>query len=233
MKAATPRIYGLADFKLNRTQLKRLGARPVSLSIHQRGPALSRLFELRPSRRQKRIRDVLRAHLVQLQRAWPDAGITARGSGRHPWTLDAVVPASAVDRLAAEPGVSNVWVHKIRGIRPRRFRRQARLFCVWGSVAIQIENRTRGLVHIEDRLVLVKASSKEGAKKRLIKEWREYAAPYLNSRGELVRWKLVEVPDVYELFDEEIDPNGTEVYSRIRSKLMKPLYVWNPRTGGA
>jgi hypothetical protein len=81
--------------------------------------------------------------------------------------------------------------------------------------------------------MLVKAVTEEDAKRRLMQRWREYAEPYLNLRGELVRWKLVEVLDVYELCESEIDPAGTEVYSRIRPKTMKASYVWKPRIKGA
>jgi hypothetical protein len=102
---------------------------------------------------------------------------------------------------------------------------------VWGSVAIQIENRTHGFLDVEDRLVLVKARTGEEAERLLLSKWREYAAPYLNSRGELVRWQLVEVLDVYELGEDKIDPRGTEVYSRLRPRRMKPLYVWRRRAG--
>ncbi len=81
--------------------------------------------------------------------------------------------------------------------------------------------------------MLVRALTEEDAKKRLAKSWREYASPYLNSRGELVRWQLVEVVDVYHLYEDELDPSGTEVYSRIRPKRMKAAYMWKRRAKGA
>ena len=170
----------------------------------------------------------LQAGLAGLRRRWPNANIKARGDGRLPWTLDAVVPAPSVRRLAGEPNVVYVRVEKVRGVRKRRPKRKPSFFCVWGSVAIQVEGRARGRVDVEDRHVLVKALTPEDAKRRLAKEWQQYASPYLNSFGELVRWQLIEVLDVYELFEDEVDPKGTEVYSRIRSRAMKPAYVWKP-----
>jgi hypothetical protein len=177
--------------------------------------------------------DVLQANLNRLRRRWPDAGIGARGNGREPWTLNAVVPASAVARVAAEQGVSHVWIYKVRGLRRKQAKRQLAYFCVWGSVAIQVEGRSHGLIDVEDRLMLVRALTEEDAKRRLMRHWREYAQPYLNSQGEMVRWQLVEVLDVYELCESEIDPAGTEVYSRIRPRRMKAAYVWKPRIKGA
>src|SRR5262249_52363444 len=143
MKVSSPRIYGLDDFRLSPPALKRLGARPVGISIQQRGPALSRLIPLRPKQREKRMREKLQAGLRRLRRRCPDAGITARGNGRLPWTLDAVLPAAVVARIAAEPGVEHVFVNKVRGLRPKRAASRPGLFCVWGSIAIQVEGRTR------------------------------------------------------------------------------------------
>ncbi len=46
----------------------------------------------------------------------------------------------------------------------------------------------------------------------------------MNPDGYLVRWTLVSVQDVYELSDNEINPRGTEVYSRLRRVQMRPAY---------
>ena len=36
--------------------------------------------------------------------------------------------------------------------------------------------------------------------------------PRVNPNGESVRWALVSVQDVFELFDDAINPRGTDVY---------------------
>lgn len=234
MSVLPQKVSGLGAFGLSPSQAKRLGPRLVTVTIQQRGVPLTRLVALSPEERNRKLSDVLQAGLARLRRRWPDAGIAPRGTGQ-PWTLDAVIAASELAHLAAEPCVSGIHVTKVRGLRPSRVRRKQELrwFCVRGSVAIQIEGRTRGLVDVEDRLVLVKAHTEADAKKRLAKYWSEWAKPYLNVYGELVRWQLIEVRDVYELPDEAIDSNGTEVYSRIRSKRMQPAYVWEPSRRGA
>jgi hypothetical protein len=81
----------------------------------------------------------------------------------------------------------------------------------------------------EDRFVLVRASSPEDAKKRLKRQWREHAAPYLNSEGQMVSWSLGKVVDVYEICETEVDPAGTEVYSKLGERRMRPEYVWRPK----
>jgi hypothetical protein len=59
----------------------------------------------------------------------------------------------------------------------------------------------------------------------------------MNVYGELVRWKLVEVQDVYEIYEDEIDSRGTEVFSRLRKNPLSigaSLETWRPgRRSGA
>lgn len=148
-----------------------------------------------------------------------------------PWTLDGTLPARAVRSVAGTPGV-HVYVKDIRGLRRKRSRRATGWFCVWGRVALQVEGKSRGMIDIEDRLVLVKAPNEQQAKARLSRYWREYSKPYLNNRGELIRWKFEEVGDVYELLEEEIDPSGTEVYSRLVQRRMRAEDRWVSATQG-
>jgi hypothetical protein len=97
---------------------------------------------------------------------------------------------------------------------------------VWGVVAVQVEGQRSGNVTVEDRLVLVKAFDAQDAVNCLRPEWERYAEPYLNPKGQLVRWKLVGIQDVYEVYDESFSPKGAEVYSRLRTVRMKPEYEW-------
>ena len=236
MTAPAVRVLGLDSFGLTAQRLKTLGTRAVQISIQQRGIPLSRLMRFTARHRLTLQSAFLREGLAQLRRRWPDAGITARGTGRLPWTLDAAVRASDVHRIAAERGVSYVWLSKIRGLRERKAaweKRHLGWYCVRGRVAIQVERQVRGLVTVEDRFVLVKAFDERDARRRLRKNWKQYAEPGMNSRGELFRWQLLEVTDVYELHEDDIDPKGTEVYSRLEERRMKAEYVWHPRTRGA
>jgi hypothetical protein len=95
-------------------------------------------------------------------------------------------------------------------------------------VALQVEGQTSGLQEVEDRFVLVKARSFKDAEERLRPEWERYAQPYINLEGELVRWQLEEVVDVYDVMEDTIDSEGTEVYSSFSFRRMKPEYEWHP-----
>jgi hypothetical protein len=85
---------------------------------------------------------------------------------------------------------------------------------------------------VEDRFVLVRAASFDDAERRLRKEWREYAEPYLNTDGHLVRWQLEAVTDVYSTLEDELDPAGTEVYSKRTRRRVGPKAVWRPSAKG-
>jgi hypothetical protein len=223
------RIVGLVRFGLTPTRLKRLGDRLVHISVQQRGLTAKTLRPFRPAERRARLGVCLRRGLKSLIARWPDAKFTARGNGKHPWTLDAVVPARIVERLAGTPGMEFVFVNSVRGLRAKQSARVRRWFCVWCCMAIQIEGRRRGMISVEDRLVLVEARSAKEAEAGVVRQFRRTheEAPYLNGAGYFVRWKLTGIEDTYELLDKEIDPGGTEVYSRMGARRMRAADRWD------
>jgi hypothetical protein len=77
--------------------------------------------------------------------------------------------------------------------------------------------------------MLVRAMSFDDAEKRLRRKWREYASLYLNPNGQIVSWSLDRVTDVYDTGETEIDSAGTEVYSKLGQRRMRPEHVWRPK----
>ena len=221
-------VRGLNDYRLTAAGLERLGTRAVTLSVQLRGVPLARLIPLSPRKRDAKLRVALKQQLATLTRHCPEAGFKSRDPRKGSWTLDGTLPASKVQRLAKRPEVSELWITAIEG--RSRFARPPRkgLFCVWGVVAVQVEGQRSGMMTVEDRLVLVQAFNAEDAVDRLGPAWKQYARPYLNTEGYLVRWQLVEIKDVFELFDDSVSPAGTEVYSRLRTVKVKPEYQWRP-----
>ncbi len=92
--------------------------------------------------------------------------------------------------------------------------------------AIQVEGETRGLQTVADRFVLVRAWDFKDAERRLARMWKSYAEPYLNAGGQAVRWQLEKIVDVFSLSEDQIDPSGTEVYSSLSQRRLKPEHVW-------
>ena len=223
-----PHIIGLEDFGLTVATLTRLRTRVVRVSIQLRGQTLTTLRRLPPKKRDVTLRRALARQLERVRRAFPEIEFVSRGKRKPSWTIDASVPAHLVVALASRVEIKQVMLGAIEGRRKRVRRSGPAWFCVWGVVAIQIEGKTKGAVSLEDRLVLVRATSPDDATRRLERLWSKYAEPYMNPDGYLVRWKFISVQDVYELPDNEIDPRGTEVYSRLRRARMRPEYRWRP-----
>jgi len=106
------------------------------------------------------------------------------------------------------------------------------LFAVKARFAIQIENRSKGLQSYEDRLLLIQAISGEEAEKKLKKGFKGYEKPYMNTYGELVRWKFEEFIDRFDtgyssleemLVDEK---EGIELFSSLKSRRLNNDRIW-------
>ena len=229
---ASQRIYGLECYGLNPAELRRLNGTPVRFSVQLTGRRLPGLLRLKPSERDARLRMTLGRQLRGLVERFPEAGLRPRDQQRASWTADGELPARRIPALATRPELQYVSIHAIKGRRKQRQPPSESWFCVWGLVAIQVEGRVRGMVDVEDRLVLVKARSSKHARQKLRGEWRDYGKPYMNPHGYLVRWHLVSVIGVYDTNLDSIDPDGTEVYSRLRTKRLTAEYRWSPKRLG-
>jgi len=221
------RILGLNDYRLTAPGLIRLGEQRVRFSVQLIGLKLESLVRHQPRQRNLKLRAALKKQFKQLANRFPEAHLISRDQRRGSWTLDGELPARRVSALASQSEVQELTILSIDGRRRTLVRPTLGWFCVWGVVAIQIEECTRGNVSVEDRFILVKAYDATDACRRLRQEWSSYARPYLNPDGYLVRWQLASVQDVYAVMQAELDPRGTEVYSRLRTERMKPEYRWH------
>jgi hypothetical protein len=234
-------IMGLEDFNLTRASFRRLGARRCKALVYLRTydvtPALQRLP---PSKRFEYMASRVDRWVEGLHRLHPGVSFNGKkgrlsGSDGNRWSnLPATLPLRASARevlsLADAPGVSSIWVSRIAGLRRHRSpKSQLVWYCVRAFVVIRIERAKSGMQRTEDRFILVRAASFEDAKKRLRRQWREYASLYLNSDGHFVSWSLDRVIDVYDTGETEIDSGGTEVYSKLGQRRMRPEYVWSPK----
>ena len=223
-------VRGLGDYRLTVAGLARLGRRAVAFSVQLNGVPLANLIPLPPRERDARLRATLKRQLTNLIHRFPRAALRSRNPHKGSWTVDGTLPANQIRRLASQPEVADIWVSAIEGRSRSRRRAKERWFCVWGIVAIQVEGQQSGAMQVEDRFVLVKAYDDQDATSRLRPEWRQYAEPYLNPQGYLVRWQLVDIKGIFPLHDDRLTPAGTEVYSQLRTVKMKPEYRWQPRS---
>ena len=96
----------------------------------------------------------------------------------------------------------------------------------WYSVRLLIRCTGKGqpkLVPLyEDRIVLVRSKSHEGAQEKARRIVGKREAPYRNALGNMVHWRVSKIVESVELFENEADKDGfkdgAQVYWRfIRS----------------
>lgn len=86
----------------------------------------------------------------------------------------------------------------------------------------------------EESIILVKAQSFEHAYKIAEKKAKEAEMEYYNPYDQMVKCRLVDTIDCFQLFDDELK-SGTEVYSRllhvpVKEKTEKVIEVYYPET---
>ena len=223
-------LFGLEDYGLSPSAFARLGSASVRLTVTQRLPPLARLHPLTPAKRLQVLGTHLREGLRDIRAAWTGDPLAVQGGARLPWTLEGATSARNATAIARLAHVAFVFVDQIPGRKRVVKRRAPALFTVRGLVAIQVEDQASGYQTIEERFVLIRALSTDDACKRLARAWKEYADPGINSRGQLFRWQLEKIIDVYELIDTDIDlDGGAEVYSRLDKRPARKNPVWHPR----
>lgn len=241
MRETKVRLTGLERFGLTETSFRSLGNRKVLgyvyLQTYDVTPAVQKL----PcSKRHAYMVVRVNRWIERLYRFYPELSFQMKGGkpgnsvrrwSELPTTLTVRGPARKIFVLADAAGVESIYVTRIAGRhRHRQPKTPLEWYCVRALVVIRVELAKSGMQNIEDRFMLVRASSAEDAKERLRQQWREYARRYLNSEGQMVSWQFDRVVDVYSMCETDIDPTGTEVYSKLGHRRMRPKYVWRPKS---
>jgi hypothetical protein len=229
-------IIGLREYGLTQKDLDRLGETPVVLEVHSRnspdvypsGARFRRLLAKRPEERREAVgRWRTRQHDRLLAVLRPREHETLYFNG-DPVGVRVTLPARDVRRVLKQVSVDYVNVLKIRGMsRKRETRRTPGWFAVKARFAVQIEGQTKGMQTYEERIVLVWASSFAEAERKATREFRRYEAPFLTTSGHFRRSALETILDTYDVGDDAIDPDGTEVFSELKQRRMKSDYEWN------
>lgn len=236
----TSTVTGLGDFNLTETSFRRLGSREVRAWVYLRTydvtPGVKRLpVNHRFAYQDARVKRWIRS----LQSRFPGIALLPKDrdflSGtvirwtRLPYSLLFRGAARALSTFGGAPGVRSVHITRVSGLRRKHVHASVLAwYCVRALMIIRVEGATSGLQNTEDRFLLLHASSFTDAKNRLKRQWKDYASPYLNSNGQMVSWSLDKVIDVYETGETELDPAGTEVYSKLGKRRMRSEYVWRP-----
>jgi hypothetical protein len=233
-------VTGLENFMLTPASFRRLMNRKVQAFVSLRTYEVTRAVRrLTPARRLPYMAARADRWIQALYRLHPQlsfelknsrSGTNVRRWSQLPSTLKVQGTARQIYALSHSPGVSSVYVTSIAGRRSRPLpSAPVTWYCVRALVIVRVERATSGNQITEDRFILVRASSFQNAKNRIKRQWRKYATPYLNSDGRLVSWSLDKVIDVFDTCETEIDPVGTEVYSKLGRRRMRTQYVWRPK----
>ena len=231
MKNQGPRIYNLEEFGLDLNHLLALGKRKIKLSAYIRYPNQAFLFRFSPDERKQKIDQRMRAKFQSVKKRWPAKDLKIIGTETRPSGIEGEVEAQDISEILRIKDFASVRVEAVQG-RKRRAIPDNTLhwFGVKAIFAIQVEGKKSGLQTYEERIVILKSKTFEDAERLVLKEFKAYGEPYLNSDGEMVRWQFEKILDTYAIQEEELDPKGTEVFSVLKSRRMKPEYEWHPMT---
>lgn len=220
-------VIGLDDYGLSLRTLTQLGTTPVQVKVWVARMDERRLFKLPPAERKRRMDAWRRDKVREIMAAWPCERPARIGATQSPGGVQGSLPARCV-RLLAKLPIETIFITEIKGRRKQPRAQEPRFYGVLARYAIQIEGQTSGMQTYEHRLVLVWAKSETEAQRKATREAKSYEHVYLNPHGERVRWHLEEILEIYDTMATEIDPDGTEVYSRLRERRMKPDHEWHP-----
>lgn len=155
---------------------------------------------------------------------------------RRPTALKTTVPFDQLKQVEVIALPYSVSINKISDavLKKSNINLDDRFYCVRMTVVIDIEGLDTKMEDIEERFVIVKAISFEDAYEKVELQKETYATPYLNPDGRLVRWRIESYDDCFSTdafaiadFD---NPEGVEVYSKLKSRKRKSVDIWNGKT---
>ncbi|MCU0351110.1 MAG: DUF4288 domain-containing protein [Flavobacterium sp.] len=102
-------------------------------------------------------------------------------------------------------------------------------FCFKVFYQIQIEGKRKGNQTIEERFILIQSNDVKKAKMKVIKNCKEDEKPYLNTFGQFVKWKLVQIEEPYITYlpIKSNFKNPVEVFSMLKVRRLRKEYIWN------
>lgn len=240
MKRRRPRLGGLEAFGLTLEQLIELGSRPVTFEIHIATPPdvypskarLRWLLRESPQRRRALVHawrvkkyDRLRAEVPFASDAYERIEFNG-----DPVGMRVTAPAATIGKLSRLQHAQSVQVKGIHGRRARRPRRASeQLYAVKARFVTQVEGQRTGLQEIEDRIIVVMASSRARAELQVRRLCAKDEGVTLLTSGHFRRRVFEKVLDVCEAPDDAFDPAGTEVYYEFAKRRLARRDAWPSR----
>lgn len=231
LKAKMGHIVGLDNWDVDVKQSS-FKKKKIQANIYLHYPSYQELAEFAPEERVKIIKQTLRDEYQKLKTLFRGVEFVKLGSNTKPRGISLTTTFSELKRLEKKTFVGDIFINEIEDASRKDFPAVESFWSVKARFVIQIENRKSGIEDYEDRILLIKAFSAEEAESKLLKTFDDYAEPYLNSTGHMVRWKFEEFLDTYstliETLEEFNSDEGVEVFSDIRGRRMRHGTGWNP-----
>ncbi len=224
-------LTGKEDFGFKSdSEIAKLKTCLITVDVHLGNAPCQEIIHHTPKERLKIRAEWFKENFYQLIKLPIFEKIIAKKLAKPHASFTATLQANQLSKLLREKNIWYVSLLEIDGIRKKKQRPKKSLdwYAVKGIYAIQVEDQTKGLQSFEERILLVKATSFDDAEKKAWKESKTYVESYLNPYGEMVRWQLEKIVNVYWTDIEELNPNGTEVFSALKDRRMKPEYEWHP-----
>ncbi len=61
-----------------------------------------------------------------------------------------------------------------------------------------------------------------------MREFKSYGAPSMQSDGYFHRMHFQEIIEIYDMVETPLNPKGSEVFTELKKRRMKPEYEWHP-----
>lgn len=122
--------------------------------------------------------------------------------------------------------IENFFVETIEGFSKKEPPKTPVFFTVKMLIGtfVEGEDYTKCAQEVEERLLLVMAKDFDEAEEKAIREIQEYCeVTYLNKYYQYVSFKLLSIEDIYKTTEETINSEGTEVYSKFKTKKPKKI----------
>ena len=223
------KILGIDDWVL--TGKTNADKRRVEISIYLKYPDTKALLKIPTKDRVKTIDQDQKNKLNKLVGTKLFDKYTTLGTDKRPAGIKTKVVYSLLDKINKLNYIQHAYVTKIEQAKKIIKPKPLSFFCVKMTVAVEVEGVKNGNQTIEERYVLVKATSFDDAYKKVENQKKNYSEPYLNPYGQFVRWRIESLDDCYATdinsMSDLDNPEGVEIYSILKTRRLTEKRSWD------
>jgi hypothetical protein len=229
------KIFGLDDFGIIDTDLANQYAdKKFSISISfSYYPDVESLRPLTPQQRRQIVCKYLRDQYKVVKDHYPSSDYQIKGTRFKPYGITGQLTGRQLARLQSNDKIKSITVEQVEGLKKMEKETSSEpetctlplYFSVKGLFVAQFDGSdASGKIQLtEERIVLVKALNWDEAIKKARVEFENYGQKgVLSSSYYFVTWKFLKILDVYDSGITALDPDGTEVYSIMKRRQLKP-----------